>query len=130
MNRPRVKWMAGGNEAVGFLAFGNLATGFIAIGNVARGFIAIGNLAIGVVAVGNVGLGVVAGGGATIGIGMIALSGVLAFPVLDGLGGITATTDLHPFLGIAPVLLWLVLSRILPGERPVPRNTSAFIAST
>ncbi|WP_437289113.1 hypothetical protein [Sorangium sp. So ce406] len=113
----RARWVDAGNMANGFLVFGNVVTGFIAIGNVARGFIAIGNVAVGVVAVGNVAFGVVGGFGATIAVGAVAASGVLAFPVLRGTAGVMSALDLNLLLSLFPIVLWLLAARVFRGER-------------
>ncbi|AUX39955.1 hypothetical protein SOCE26_013500 [Sorangium cellulosum] len=114
---PPARWIATGNMANGFLVFGNVVTGVIAVGNVARGFIAIGNVAIGVVAIGNVAIGVVGGFGATIALGAVAASGVLAFPVFDGTAGVASALELHPVLSVFPILFWLLAARLFHGSR-------------
>jgi hypothetical protein len=123
----RAKWFAVGNEATGFIAFGNIATGFIAVGNMARGFIAIGNLAVGVVAFGNVGFGILVGGGATVGVGLVAFSGVIALPVVEGFAATQVLTDVSPLFGAAPLLLWGLLSQVMKGQEPVPPDLPTLV---
>jgi len=131
MTNDGLRWVDAGNEAKGFFAVGNMASGFIvfgnvvtgviAIGNVARGFIAIGNVAVGVIAIGNIGFGILAGAGATVGVGLVAAAGVVAFPVLDGFAGLVNLASVSPVFSIFPIGIWYLASRIFRGERaPIP----------
>lgn len=116
--RPKARWFAVGNTATGFVAVGNVVTGVFAFGNVARGVVAVGNLAIGVVAIGNVGFGVIGGGGATIAVGLLAGAGVIAIPVLGGIGGVQTLTDGGAIFGLLPIVAWLIGGFVARGRLP------------